>query len=544
MQSYRDFKAFSSLLRRRYGNLFRAWRKLLDPDGSMLVTRREFFSACRELQWQGDCGMLWHALDADDSGRAALEEFASFEARTLGVFKQWMMTKYGDTKTCVRSLNTIKGGKTSKSASLNKGQWIEACGLAGFTGDAGGVFDLLDWECDGKVTAAEVQCLGKWPSPAEWLLAEPNPRAAQAFKDYLLKKYHHFLKAWCLGIDVSSTSRVSWDDFKRACAKMHFKDDLAGCWAAMDTDHSGVITLREIDPVSAAELARFRCFAVDEWGSVMLAVEALDRDRSGSLSMREFMSGLTSHGFKGDIINLHKSLDFNESGRLSASELLFLDEWTLLDLLNDDVAWVAEEDDEEEFARRATVAVSEAAAKDEAEELKRLYRRRVLPYPRLPTAVPFAPWGPRGSSCPQQRPLPLGLRLAPRRCRAVTPLHEEVLAEIYPQLTRPVSSCSSMAMWPSRARSASSSPTRRAHGGPSGTCALAVASTQVGSAYASSCAPSTTARYCEGSCASYAQALVGPELLQLLGWTGRGEEALTSLLLTPPSPPQHASGIG
>eukprot|EP00445_Apocalathium_hangoei_P077311 CAMPEP_0204191908 /NCGR_PEP_ID=MMETSP0361-20130328/60441_1 /ASSEMBLY_ACC=CAM_ASM_000343 /TAXON_ID=268821 /ORGANISM="Scrippsiella Hangoei, Strain SHTV-5" /LENGTH=742 /DNA_ID=CAMNT_0051152923 /DNA_START=20 /DNA_END=2245 /DNA_ORIENTATION=+ len=423
VQSHRDIQAFTALLRRKYGNLFRAWRKLLDPEGTMVVTRRKFFTACRELAWSGDINTLWHALDADESGSASLEELASMEARVLGLFKRWMNDKYGNAKTSMRSLNTIKGAKTSKSASLNKDQWIEACSLAGFTGDAGRVFDLMDWECDGKVTMTELQCLDNWPSPAEWLLAKPNERAACNFKDCMHKKYKHFVKAWCVGIDPIGAGKASWDDFKRAALKIHFKEDLPGCWAAMDSDGSGAITLREIDPVAASELARFRCFAHDEFGSVLLAFEALDKDGSGSLTLREFMRGLNGHGFKGDILRLYSSMDFDESGRLSDFEVAFLDEWTLVDLLDEEVLAVDESDGEENYVKRLGAAAAEVSERVAA-IMSTKRGRKDLQYPRLPTTPTLAFNGTAGGI--RQRLLVGAGRGRPRgRRRAVTPLHEE-----------------------------------------------------------------------------------------------------------------------
>lgn len=421
IQSTRMLQAFRSFLKRKYGCLFRAWRLVLDRDGIMVVSRKKFFQAFRELGWSGDINGLWHALDADESGSSSLEELACSAARALGLFKRWSQAKFGGSKATMRALNTIHGSKTSKAGTLNKEQWKIACQTAGFEGDAGRLFDLLDWERNGRITVQELSCLDKWSSPAEYLLADPNYRAAQRFRDALQKKYKHFVKAWCNGVDQSGVGKVTWLDFKRSAEKCHFKDDVAGAWVALDEDGSGSITLKEIDPEAAGSLANFRCWAHDEFGSVYLAFEALDKDGSGTLRLREFIRGLQSHGFKGDPVTLFHSLDFDDSAELSAAEVAFLDEWLLVEILDDhedsDAGVVVE--DEEDIGD----GVQEADKSIRPSSEKR--RRRKGQWPRIAShTVPF----------PQSGRLDLLVR--PRRCTATAllardprkMLHEEVAA--------------------------------------------------------------------------------------------------------------------
>lgn len=380
VQSGRALRAFLTYLRRNFGCLFRAWRCLLDLDGSMSVSRKEFFKSCRTLGWSGDVSSLWHALDSDDSGVAHLQELAPYEARVLALFKRWADEKYGSSKSAMQALNTCRGTKfkLNKAGRLNKAQFVEACGELQCPCDSEELFDLLDYEMDGAIAVNEMKCLDKWQVKAEWLTGIPDQEAAKSFLDILLTRYRHAVKAWCRALDRCSCGRATWPDFKWAVEHIGFKGNYIGAWLALDVDSSGFITLREIDELAAGVLAQFRCWAHDAFGSVVLAIEALDVDQSGSLSLREFRRGLKDHGFRGDPHNLFFSLDCDGSGELSASEVQFLDEWELSEILDFSESFPHDECEDQSD-------VSEPEIKNFFADRKKVKTRkkRHVPWPRL-----------------------------------------------------------------------------------------------------------------------------------------------------------------
>eukprot|EP00405_Crypthecodinium_cohnii_P048032 CAMPEP_0206583440 /NCGR_PEP_ID=MMETSP0325_2-20121206/35105_1 /ASSEMBLY_ACC=CAM_ASM_000347 /TAXON_ID=2866 /ORGANISM="Crypthecodinium cohnii, Strain Seligo" /LENGTH=184 /DNA_ID=CAMNT_0054090361 /DNA_START=54 /DNA_END=605 /DNA_ORIENTATION=+ len=106
--------------------------------------------------------------------------------------------------------------------------------------------------------------------------------------------------------------------------------------------------------------------------------------------MREFMRGLHGRGFKGDIVKLYTNLDFDGSGRLSAHELAYLDEWTLVDLL-DELGLAANISEvEEEYSRRVSKIASDREQISALQEQNRRCRKN-LPYPRIPRPPIFLP---------------------------------------------------------------------------------------------------------------------------------------------------------
>jgi len=333
--SMRSLQSFLAFLRMKYGCLFKAWRKALDLDGSMTVHRKELFKACRDLNWDGNITALWKALDADDSGTTTLDELVPALARTLAVFKRWTDTNFGDAKQAIKRLDAVDGRRQALArCCLSLDEWKQACEKLRCPCDAEKVFKLLDWEDDGTITYQELKCLDKW-KPQPWLLAEPNEQAAEAFRKVLRHQYKHMVKAWRLAVDRDGSNRVSWNEFQEVARRVKFQGDIPGAWVALDSDTSGYISLREWDAESSEILAEFRKWAHCEFGSVLCAMEMMDKDGSGSLTFKELRKGLRTNGYRGDCFDLFKSLDIDGGGEITGEELSFLDEWELAELLDD-----------------------------------------------------------------------------------------------------------------------------------------------------------------------------------------------------------------
>merc|ERR1719324_1079939 len=62
-------------LKRKYGNLVRAWRMTLDVDGNGTLTYNEFGPSVRSEGYEGSIRELWNALDEDGGGEVSLYEF-------------------------------------------------------------------------------------------------------------------------------------------------------------------------------------------------------------------------------------------------------------------------------------------------------------------------------------------------------------------------------------------------------------------------------------------------------------------------------------
>ncbi|CAK0794051.1 unnamed protein product [Prorocentrum cordatum] len=312
-QAQHALKAFKVFLRSKWRCLFHAWRSKLDRDGSMTVARKEVWRTCSELGWHGDVSALWHSLDCDDSGSCTLDEFTLAEARPLAVFKRAAEERYGSVVKQFRAL--LKAAKVKgPGGRLDKVAWCAASHQLGCKYDAPLVFDLVDWEEAGSLCLRDLRFMDVWV-PEVWLAEQPDSEAAEDFKRALLQ--HHggsVVRAWRVGLDRDGTGLATYKEFKLAAQKIGFEGNVPGAFLALDSDFSGCIGLDELNPDAANELRRFRHWAHQMFGCVVMAFEVLDEDRSDSVSRKEFRRVMKSHCYKGDLEHLFNTLDSNENG--------------------------------------------------------------------------------------------------------------------------------------------------------------------------------------------------------------------------------------
>lgn len=440
VQGMRSKQSFVAFLKRQYGCIFRAWRVLFDEDGSMVVTRKDFFAACRSISWRGDLVALWHTLDNDDNGHTTLEELAPREACVLARFKQWMISNFGEAKAFMRALNTVDGGHTklSRSGRFTKDLWIGACKKKRCPINFHFVFDMLDFEGQGSVMLKNLKFLDRWHINTEWLLVQPSPKIARELKDLLHYRYNQSVKAWVRVFDRTHSGKVTWTDFKAALEHINFKGNAAAAWAALDDDVSGYLTLKEFDAAAATQIATFRCWCDDEFGGVVPAMEALDADESGTITFREFRDGVKKHGFNGeDLQHLFHSLDIDEKGKFKPCDLAFLDEWELAEILDaedlhdftesevetssDEIAEDTEEDEEDKEHSMTCVD-----AQIPQKSMPRQSLRSSQPWPRINrNERPPSPSGMRSKLLAGA-----GALIEKRVLKQTPPLHIEIMAAL------------------------------------------------------------------------------------------------------------------
>lgn len=317
ISALKDFRRF---LKKTFGNFFRAWRKGLDLDGTMSVTRHELFRACTSMQWQGDARALWRAVDQDGSGQTSLEELDKKSTKVLASFKVWAIKKYGSCAQAFVALDRFRNRR------LKLDDFKESCNQLGYSGQVKMLFVMLD--CDDKrhLLEQDFAILDMW-HPPEYLTARPSPDAAAEFRQCLMRRYASYLAAWRDILDRDDSNRVSWQEFRDGCKKLNFKGDIPGAWLHLDEDMSGFISLNEIDNVAAEAINSFKQWADDEMGGVRCAFRILDQDNSNELSLREFRRSARDYGFEGDATNIFEILDINRVGRISYGQLAFIDDW-------------------------------------------------------------------------------------------------------------------------------------------------------------------------------------------------------------------------
>jgi len=312
-----DFKRF---LRRRYGHFVRAWRRVLSPDGSMVLQKNDLFKAVASIGWLGDVRLLWQAFDKDDSGTVSIEELDVHGAEILAHFHKFVKDQFGSASSAFRQLDKFNTRK------LRQPEFAAAVKSHGFRHPAKSLFHGLDLQGNRTIVEEDLLFLDRWKPPA-FLVAMPNFQAAEDMKQTLLKTCKNYLKAWRHVLDLDSSNRCNWEEFEIACRKVGFTGDIAGAWRALDQDLSGFITLHEIDAVACETLSFFKRWAEEEFGSVRSAFGVFDSDGSNEVSYREFRRACRAYGLDRDVHTLFYALDTERNGVLSLEEVIFLDEW-------------------------------------------------------------------------------------------------------------------------------------------------------------------------------------------------------------------------
>jgi len=108
------------LMSKQCGQPLRAWRTLLDTNGSNRVCWGEFLVACRKLKFRGSPGGAWRCLDHDVDGVITLREYDAASAELLNSFKRFAEDNFGSVELAFKAFDT-DGSETLTYAELRRG---------------------------------------------------------------------------------------------------------------------------------------------------------------------------------------------------------------------------------------------------------------------------------------------------------------------------------------------------------------------------------------------------------------------------------------
>eukprot|EP00747_Dinoflagellata_sp_TGD_P137599 gnl/TRDRNA2_/TRDRNA2_175702_c0_seq1.p1 gnl/TRDRNA2_/TRDRNA2_175702_c0~~gnl/TRDRNA2_/TRDRNA2_175702_c0_seq1.p1 ORF type:complete len:909 (-),score=149.85 gnl/TRDRNA2_/TRDRNA2_175702_c0_seq1:51-2777(-) len=212
------------------------------------VTAERFFSAIRERGFQGtdsELAELFNSCDVHSVGSLTREDVICLEmdkkVRELETFKlrmrraeqqqQLMMSMYSE------------GRQMPAKHRLAARPW------------QAGTFDQLP----------AVVCERR----ADWRRATRRRGvvAKAVFMRHLRETYGNEVRAWRRGLDIEMKFRVHLIGLRSYCSTKNLSLDVAALWKNMDKDSDGVFELEELCPKYADELASFRHWAHEKFGS-------------------------------------------------------------------------------------------------------------------------------------------------------------------------------------------------------------------------------------------------------------------------------------
>jgi len=228
---------FRLLLRRRYGNVVRAWRTGLDLDGNGRVSFFEFCRAAREVGYEGSLRQLWNELNCnEDIAFITLDELDKSTYMRLNIFKDALIRTFGtipkgwarfdmDCKRMVFWNDFLKGISTLVNFNLSLKEQKK-------------LFADLDNDGGGFVTQDEFYFLDKWKSASD--LEQMNE-----FRTKIKVKFVNCRTAWQFFKEFGKNEKLDSIGFTRAVDAAGIGPATLNLFRQIDSDESGQITFSE-----------------------------------------------------------------------------------------------------------------------------------------------------------------------------------------------------------------------------------------------------------------------------------------------------------
>lgn len=345
------------------GSFIRGYRKILDRNGNLAISKVEMLKGCRQVAYGGDVMALWKAMDQDGDGAVHLPELDVRYALVLASFKKWSTDSHGN---CVKAMQHLAAIARRRTAKWNVDDFVAALNLSRWPGVAGMSLKLAtsmlheaaDLTGTRTITAQDLAFLDHW-EPIPWLCAEPDYEGKDHLIATLRARYVNLIVAWRRLFDRNNKNHVTYKEFSQACVHIQIKN-APGIWRALDVEHSGFISLKHIDNESAQVLVNFKEWAEETFGTMQFAFKVLAAPNSNAVSLPVFKRVLSEFGFQGDARVLFQSLKpdagnrhNSRDARLRYDDMKHLSSWETDTAALDDDELYASEDEQAAAAGRS-----------------------------------------------------------------------------------------------------------------------------------------------------------------------------------------------
>merc|ERR1719240_1097059 len=159
-------------------------------------------------------------------------------------------------------------------------------------------------------------------------------------KQYMLEMSDdNAIVAWRRQLDRDSSMRVSYEEFRRAVKRMKLDPYFFNAdkmWNVLDANCSGWVSLYEFDEKAYELLGGFKMWSEYIFGSVTGMFNAIDKNRGGDISWKEFSSRVLGYCTQykinlseEEVRYLFSGLDISGEMRITLDEVKFLQDWDL-----------------------------------------------------------------------------------------------------------------------------------------------------------------------------------------------------------------------
>jgi len=257
------------------GSFIRGFRKILDQNGNLNISKVEMLKGCRQVAFGGDVMALWKAMDSDGDGCVQLPELDVRMALVLASFKKWCSEKHEGSS--LKAINHLAAITRRRTAKWSAEDFIAALSLTNYPGVPGMSFkqaaamlhEAGDLTGHKYIVAQDLSFLDEW-DPSPWLCAEPDIAGKDAMIAMLRSRYVNLIVAWRRLFDKNNKNHVTFKDFVTACNRLQI-ENVPGIWRALDAENLGFISLKNIDNESHSVLVNFKEWAEDTFGSITFA---------------------------------------------------------------------------------------------------------------------------------------------------------------------------------------------------------------------------------------------------------------------------------